>query len=101
MITRTEYMNGKCDFRTYYSQFVTTHEFSILKSRFTIEELSDAYMRDEHFNTIPLRTWDLLSFSISNASKQLLRDAGDSCAPAFLVCVMKTAAKLWVDGFMA
>ena len=102
MFTRKDYLDGHIiTHGEYYSQFVTTHIFNIVKSHFTESEIYNAYIQDEHFNTIRLSVWDALSYLIHQDTKDMLRSVGDYLTPADAVCILKQACKIWVDAVMA
>ena len=55
--TRKQYMDGECTHDQYYDQFVTQElKNTVLRS---IPEKQIVMSKDESFNDIPLRSWDL------------------------------------------
>lgn len=129
MMTRREYLEASAaeyaahgsseqTHRAYYAQFVTkTTQLAVLR-RFGRDRLSRAFARDRHFNTIPLREWDALSWHSVNAEgrsyphRQLrsgsfvahlayknvaIVEAGESVTRAVLVCIAKEAARQLID----
>ena len=74
---------------------------------FTMEELTEAYEKDEHFNTLPLREWDLAA-GFTTSTTSCVRIGGGlwnlysqhkvtcaSCSQG--VCILKEAARMLVE----
>jgi hypothetical protein len=94
-IKRSDYLSGKCTHREYYAQFVSSDTLAKVKRRFGIDKLVEAYGKDASFNTIPLSTWDILSY------KPLLKIPMKLCDDYLTVsggvCIFKEAAKQLVE----
>lgn len=114
MFTRKDYLAGVVSHREYYAQFVTDATLDRLRRHFCVAEIARAYREDEHLNTIPMKTWDLLSWYSMNGgawklnssgpfrvtlpfNREAVSDAGDTVTRAFLVCVAKEAARQLVS----
>jgi len=95
MYTRKQYLNKECTHSEYYHQFVTEQTKRLVK-RLGIKRLKNAYKEDEHFNSIPLGTWDNLTFLFS-CDKQL-KECGDYATLAGKVCILKETARELVNG---
>lgn len=94
--TRKEYLNQECTYEQYYNQFLTPAIIAIVANRFSIDELKEAYQKNESFNSIPLAAWDSLAYALKNTPTGLgkkLRDAGDFLTLSGQVCVLKAAAR--------
>ena len=88
MFSRAQYMNKECTHSEYYGQFVTDAvKQSVL---FTIGKDAIVKSNNPHFNDIPLKKWDLLSFPVSS---QKMKQAGDYLTLAGKVCIAKEAAR--------
>jgi len=94
MYTRKQYLNHECTHSEYYGQFVTEQTKRLVKS-LGIKRLKNAYKEDEHFNSIPLGTWDNLT-SFFRCDKQL-RECGDYATLAGKVCILKETARRLVN----
>lgn len=89
MHTRQDYLNGKCTHREYYDQFVTPGTRYMVATFIGKERITTS--TDEHFNDIPLITWDAL---VSKApGSELFKKAGDFYTQAGGVCLLKEAAQ--------
>lgn len=88
--TRKDYLNGVCNHREYYSQFVTPQIISMVSGTFSLDRLQNAYEIDSHFNNIPLAEFDWLP--LGNDSVKLMKEAGDYLTMAGKVCILKEAA---------
>jgi hypothetical protein len=98
MWTRKQYMDGGCNHRTYYAQFVTPGVLGSVRRWFTVERLVRA--RDQEcFNTIPLIEWDRLSTAVPRT--QLMRDAGEGWSLCAAVCILKEAGRQLVEAHHA
>ena len=95
MKTREDYLNEKCTHKEYYSQFVTEDIKKMVVNAFGVENLKLALSHDEYMNTIPLKMWDRLSYSVS-IMKQM-RAHGDYQTLAGTVCTLKEAARQVVE----
>ena len=95
MFTRTDYLDGKCTHQQYYHQFVDERIKAIVLCRFDRETLAHHFAKDTFFNTINIRTWDVMSLPGYVADK--LKQAGDYLTLAGQVCVLKQAAREIVE----
>jgi predicted transcriptional regulator len=92
MFTRLQYLEGKCNHRQYYAQFVTNAH----KARVNNSIGKDRVVNTEdqkHFNSIPLHIWDRVSLPIPAESIELMKKANDYPTLAGAVCILKEAAK--------
>lgn len=101
MWTRKQYMDGLCDHRRYYAQFVNNGIFRMVERRFTAERLvrcSD----QANFNTIPLHQWDQLETVVARmVDRQLMKAAGEGWSLGTAVCILKEAARQVVENHWA
>lgn len=88
MFTRTQYLDRECSLTAYYSQFVTDATKRVVKSYIGLRKLKNS--TDEHFNDIPLQTWDSLPIAYN---RQAMESCGDYLTLAGHVCIMKEAAR--------
>lgn len=111
MRLRKEYLDGTCSHQEYYSQFVTPEITRLVQGRFGKDALTKAYAEDPHLNTIPLKRWDDLGYTelprtgskptggfrpnIAVSREKLIAsgESGGTVTRAFLVCVLKSAAR--------
>lgn len=89
--TRSDYMSHKCTHQEYYGQFVSDGIFNRLFCSFGLSMIINGYRNDPHFNTIPLKHWDMLK--VTDYTRRLLEDAGDTLTLATKVCIFKEAAR--------
>ena len=94
-IKRSDYLNGKCTHREYYAQFVSGDILARVKHRFGIDKLVEAYEKDNHFNAIPLKIWDNLSYKPT--LKIPMKSCDDYLTVSGGVCIFKEAAKQLVE----
>ena len=92
MLTRQDYIDGKCTFDDYYGQFVTDTIRFIVEGTIGVERIMRS--TDPHLNDISLYSWDRLEPLIKPLIKEQMKKAGDHVALSSVVCVAKTAAKL-------
>lgn len=116
MITRKNYMEKSKDMhRIYFGQFVNEAVKSFILSRFTVEELHNAYITDTHLNSIALHHWDKLvgldrKTDIEQWNRnggncvlkqivnlKLLKLCGEGWSLSTATCIMKEAAKQIVE----
>lgn len=95
--TRAQYMSGEVTHQQYYGQFVSDVTIKIVAQAFGGDALRAAFAEDQAFNTLELRRWDSLTEWIKHEMSQLLRDAGDFWTLANGVCVLKQAARMYVE----
>ena len=90
MFSRQQYMGKECSHSEYYGQFITSAARLIVINTIGRERIlaSD----DPHFNDIPLRLWDRLSFPIKN-----MKEAGDYLTLAGGVCIAKEVARQYKE----
>lgn len=96
MYTRQQYLNRECTHSDYYGQFVTPAIRDIVLSRYNKKQLMDSLAQDEHLNSIPLASWDMLGASLEATLTGLgakMKEAGDYLTLSGIVCVLKTAAR--------
>lgn len=90
MFTREQYMRGDVTHAAYYGQFVNRAVQGAVRRGIGIDAL--ARSNDPRFNDIPLRMWDVVSYSIRPlVDRALLRDAGEQWTDAVAVCIAKQA----------
>lgn len=89
--TYQEYMAEKCDFHTYYKQFVTERLLQYLQNHLSLQELRNAYAEDKHLNNVKTLSW---WGSVPAAAYAGLR----SYSKAGNVCIAKTAAHMLIKG---
>lgn len=80
-----DYVNGLCTHREFYAQFLTPAVFSLVRQFIGAEKILRS--TDEHFNDIPLKTWDLIANSYAHMLKT---DYNSLCQR---VCLLKEAAQ--------
>lgn len=101
MFTRKDYMDGRCDHRRYYAQFVTPAVFRMVERRFTAERLvrcSD----QSYFNTIPLHQWDMMVPTLERmVDRRLMKELGEGWSLGTGVCILKEAARQIVENHWA
>lgn len=117
MITRQQYLWGEGDtnekHRQFYGQFVNDGVKNRVLCVWSIKELKKAYAKDEHFNNLSMKKWDLMggfvwqvirgeevaiikpqrSNDILPVDYQLLKEAGEGMSNSTLVCIYKEAAR--------
>lgn len=91
--TRAQYLNHECTHREYYAQFVNDSIRAIVKE--AIPEIFRS--KDEHFNDISLRRWDMLVSFIPYPVAGKLKELGDYMTLAGGVCILKEAARQLVE----
>ena len=87
MLTRKDYMSGKCSFHEYYLAIAKTAGIS-RAPKHIMERVRKS--TDEHYNDIPLGVWNSLSFS---NYRKAFEAHGDFPSMAGLVCLWKTVAR--------
>jgi hypothetical protein len=95
MHTRQDYLNGIVSHEDYYSQFVTELTKNLVNKTFGFNRLESAYKKDHSFNTIPLASWDNLTY-LFNPDKEL-KSCGDYSTLAGKVCILKESARQLVN----
>lgn len=107
--------SGSKSHHEYYSQFVTPEILALVQNKFGKDSLKEAFAKDEHFNTIPLRQWDnLAGWQITHSQgsenyhlsstyvrdligKDKLTAAGEGYSCGTGVCVLKAAARILIE----
>lgn len=96
---RSEYMascaEDKTAHRRYYGQFVGPYVISLVRRIVGDERLLKS--TDPHFNDIPLRVWDMCVNMIPASVGRDMKEQGDYLTLAGGVCVLKEAARQFVD----
>jgi hypothetical protein len=64
-------------------------------ARLSIKSLVEG--KDEHFNNIPLQTWDRMLTPVPFEISKKLKELGDYATPAGVVCILKEAAMQIVE----
>lgn len=112
--TRKQYLAGDCTHDEYYGQFVNAHTLRYIGRRFDANELSVAYAKDRHLNSIPLAVWDALSWAPADGrrysggdsgpfhailpfNRHAIEAAGEQVTRATLVCIAKRASRMIID----
>lgn len=92
MYTRQDYLDHKCTHSEYFRQFVNGMQKRIILSRWTAEELAEAWENDESFNTYytPIGEWDKI---YCPADPRLLDAVGETLTPSTRTCIRKEAAR--------
>lgn len=96
MNTRQDFIQKRCTYREYYSQFVNEEIRARVARRFSIEGLKQAFVVDPNFTSIPMREWDMLAIRIEPAIKFV--SVGEERTQAVMVCIVKEAALQVVEG---
>ena len=93
MFTRQDYMSNRCDYSTYYGQFVNAAVKALVKRHIGYDNIIRS--KDQiYFNDIPLRLWDVLSYAVMNAvGTTQLKTAGESRSLQTGVSIAKMAAQ--------
>ena len=89
MRTRIEYIKGDCTQREYYAQFVNAETKALVLHVIGRERIMAS--KGEHFNDIPLATWDALVPKAPGSGG--FAKAGDYYTLAGGVCMLKEAAQ--------
>ena len=89
MKTRSDYVNGNCTHREYYSQFVNGATRRAVGWILGVEAIGSSM--DRSFNDIPLPRWDSFAGWLPMAIG--FREVGDYPTLAGYVCVAKEAAR--------
>ena len=92
MFTRQQYLDNECTHAQYYAQYVNAGIRQLIMRTFTPAGLRAQYAQDISFNTIELREWDYLAYSMS-CQKGLLAQLGDCDTLAGRVCILKECAR--------
>lgn len=90
IFTREDYLNKRCTHRQYYSQFVTDSIKQTVLRAFSIDKLVSSYKEDDHLNSIPLQSWDMIAYK--PLLKIPMKSCGDYLTKAGAVCIFKEAA---------
>lgn len=77
--------------RKYYAQFVNQNTINTVV-RF-IGKIKLLSSEDEHLNDIPLKRWDDCPLILARS----LKDAGDYLTAAIKICILKEAARQWIE----
>ena len=94
MFTRKDYLDGKCTHSEYYSQYVENTDAKGLVLSFWDEKtLSEAYEKDEHFNSLSIKRWDELAERLTIGPWLTFSELGDMNTLSSRVCVLKEAAR--------
>jgi len=104
MKTRSDYLNGNCSHREYFSQFVDEEIKTETLNFFGKERILNC--NDEHLNNIPLREWDNLTGFAFSGSEMIrkpayikpellkkLKETKEGVSSAGMVCIYKEAAR--------
>jgi hypothetical protein len=91
MLTRTDYLEGKCTHSEYYAQFVTPAYKSRVLNFIGKEKIKGS--TDPNFSNVPLFQWDNIASPIPYTASQLMKEAGDYPTLAGCVCILKEAAR--------
>jgi len=98
MVTRDQYMNGDATHQEYYRDLVQEIESSgRLELPCSVDRVAEAFKKDPHLNTIPLRYWDDFVGFQSERMVAPLKARGDSFSLAGGVCILKEAARLRIS----
>ena len=90
MITRKQYIDREATHEEYYSQFVDEGVKSRV-NRLGISTLKEG--KDNHFNNIPLDSWDCMMPLVPFHINTKLKECGDYPTKAGIVCILKEAAR--------
>jgi len=101
VIHRSAYMDGTCDHREYYRQFVNPFVTRMVERVITTERLLKS-SDQQYFNDIALNRWDMMVSALwIMVSKDLLNQAGEIRSLGTGVCILKAAARQLVEGYCA
>jgi hypothetical protein len=92
--TRQDYMNGKCNHKTYYEQFVTPNVLTKVQSSIGLDRLLKS--KDPHFNDIYLGAWDKLASYFHQECREIFKTTGGYPCLADGACIGKAAARLLI-----
>ena len=95
MISRQDYLAGKCTHREWYGQFVTRSIRYQVGGRIGIDRIKSS--TDPAFNDIPLSEWDSFKGEAWGLTNKL-KEAGDYLTLSAYVCVAKEAAQQIREG---
>ena len=82
-------------FKNYYGQFITDEVINTVIKM--IGEKNILESKDDSFNDIPLKKWDLWAQIYCNLIYRKFKEVGDFWTPAGAVCVAKEAARIWKE----
>ena len=112
MITRQQYFENLTIYRKlneeakalveqphqqYYAQFVTEEIKNLVKNKFGIRKLVNAYLKDPVFNNIPLRHWDSFGYLMQYLDRDLIKATGQGYSNSSACCILKEAARQLVE----
>lgn len=101
VIHRSAYMDGACDHREYYRQFVNPFVTRMVERVITTERLLKS-SDQRYFNDIALGRWDMMVPALwSMVSQDLLDQAGEIRTLGTGVSILKAAARQLVEGYCA
>lgn len=87
--TRQDYLNNRCTHAEYYDQFVTDYHVQHVGKSVGVAKIKNS--TNEHFNDIPLATWDMIR--LAPGIVETMKSAGDGLTLAEQVCINKAAAR--------
>ena len=96
MKTRKQYMSGECSHREFYAQFVSDQTIQSVINTFGEKRIKES--TDEHFNDIPLKSWDNMYIpmpldKIEAATGRTTKWPSRGYSLSDKVCIAKEAAK--------
>ena len=94
MVSRKDYLAGKCSHREWYGQFVNASTKAVVRRLIGIDRLKAS--TDPHFNDIPLREWDALVPRLPGSAG--FAKAGDWYSMSNGVCLAKESARQILEG---
>ena len=99
MYTRKQYLAHDCTHREYYSQFVSKHLVTAIGKWFGLAKLVahfDSELGDKDY--IQLIEWEQIRGWVASSQLSLkLREHGDYLSLAGQVCILKEAARQYVE----
>ena len=92
MYTRADYMDKRCTHSEYYGEIVADAGIDFTNAPIMDRVREALASGDEHLNTIPLRTWDIMGAGLLWIAPHF-KARKDTMSLAGLVCVAKEAAR--------
>ena len=97
--SRKDYMYDKCTFDEFYEQFYCHSMRDYILRCWSIDELSAAYKKDIHLNTLSMVTWDKIAVAfkghVTSVNKKI--NGKSTWSNSDGVCVVKTTAKIMIN----
>jgi hypothetical protein len=91
--SRADYMAKRCTFEDFYRAVNATAGLKIRNADLLARVKRALVNGDQHLNTIPLVTWDVMAIGHESQIRDALRQHGDFYSLAGGVCCLKQAAR--------